>query len=125
MSDFDWAEFGGDRVSFDAIGDKVKGRVTAIEKREGMNGVAPVLTLQVDADGNTTELWASATDLKQKLAQKNVQVGCLVEVEFIAEKHTGKPQPMKIFEVKVGAPIQTAAAPVPTPPAADTGEEPY
>ena len=126
MSDFDWDEFTGDRFSFENVGDLAHGRVFRIEKRTGQHGTFPVLTLTVDKAGNQKELWAGATDLKRQLADLAPQEGDVVRAEFVGEKHTGQPQPMKLFKVDVtrGTASPPVAAPEP-PPAYEDGQEPF
>ena len=126
MTDFDWDEFAGDRFSFANVGDTAWGRVTNIEARTGQHGKVPVLTLVVDKNGTTRELWAGPTNLKRQLADLRPQVGDSLRVEFIAQEHTGQPSPMKVFvvDVKRGGEAPDPE-PVPAPPAYDDGEEPF
>lgn len=102
--DFDWTEFEGDRFSFDNVGDKIAGRIRELTVKTGQSGKYPVLTLQVDKEGNTREVNGGSTDLKQQLAAIRPQIGWWVEITYTGTRQTGQPSPMKLFDVKVKQP---------------------
>jgi len=102
--DFNWTEFESDSMSFDNVGDKIAGRIKKIEVKQGQSGTYPQLALQVDQDGTEKLVNASPKDLKQQLAALAPQVGWWVELELVGLKHTGQPQPMKLFTVNARAP---------------------
>lgn len=105
---------GGDFIKFDAIGDKTKGRITAIRKQRFADdnaadgySYAPQLDLTL-ADGSEATLTAGQWHLKKQLIELRPEVGD--EIEVI---HNAKQGRSKLFAVTV-----TRAADVPVPAAA-------
>jgi hypothetical protein len=96
----DWSKYQGDRVSFDGVGDKVVGKLIGLREERIRDDDLPVLVLST-ADGVECEVWASQFHLQQQLAKRKPEVGDTIEIELIDLKSTGRPQPMKVFSVRV------------------------
>jgi hypothetical protein len=118
MSDFDWSPFEGDRWQPESIGDTIKGQIVDIEAKNIGGDLVPVVTITVE-DGSRKEIRCS-TDLKRKLAKENPQIGDMLAVKMTDLKHTGQPQPMKVFAVRVQRNNQTPAPQAPEPDAASS-----
>lgn len=138
MSDDYWREFEGGRWNPDKEGDTITGYVTELGYGTAGGTRCPLLTLRVNDRGDTKEVLASQTMLKQALAELRVAVGDKVRITLIELRHTGQPSPMKVFDVqhRAGEAHRAAVAPPPAPagpepdapPAAmgyDDGEEPF
>lgn len=99
MSTFDWDPFkSADNIwRPEAVNDEIVGTITRLEVRKGIGDKdVPVITID-----NETEVWASPIDLKSQIAALEPQVGDKLAVRLTGMKHTGQPQPMKLFGVKV------------------------
>ena len=109
-----------DRIAFNLVGDRMKGRIGEIKVRDTQNG--PVLTYvmvnpSVRVSGNQrtldkAELMAGAKNLKATLMNLKPQVGDELDVELIELRPTGQPSPAKIFRVEVQGHMDTSP---PTP----------
>jgi hypothetical protein len=116
----------GDRFTWEQPGDKLEGRVVALESFKGMQGEAPLIKLAdcswrkgtSEGQARTMEFIAGAKQLKRQLLEKKPDVGARLTVELIELK----PQAAgtaKLYYVGVAPSLpvqpQATAAPVSVP----------
>lgn len=119
MSDYDWSVHlgsGGDRerhpiIKWDEEGKTCGGLVTDVWDFKKDDKVTPVLTLESETE--TVSVFASQVDLRQKLAERNPQVGDVVKIRFDGTERLESGNTMKRFSVRVDKPP------------ADDGSEPF
>ena len=109
-----------DYLKFENPGDTASVTIVAIRAHKFDDGnVVPQIILNT-ADGEKT-VTAGQMQLKALLAEKRPNVGDTITITFTeVEKRSGG-KTLKKFDVQVGAPVATAAAP--TPQAAVTGSD--
>lgn len=115
---------GGDRIRFEAVGDRVRGRITKAEVYVGQNASgyryelaeAAVRQAGRQAQMPYAEVIATQTQLVPQLKDQEPLEGDTVDIELIDLKKTGGNFTMKVFNVAT----QKAAVTVPpnttTPP---------
>lgn len=104
---FDYSKFttGGDYVKFENVGDQVVGIIKTVREGKDFNGnPCPLLTIEVNEQGDEKTLTASQVRLKVALAEKAPQVGDKIRIVYsgVGEAQPGK-APAKEFTVEVKA----------------------
>ena len=126
---FDWTPHKGGTWSAESIGDRIEGRVVAIENRKTRDGDVPVVTLR-DSAGIPHDVWCG-TDLRSKLADLEPQVGDALQITLTELKNTGQPKKLKVFQVRHkraselgdgAAPTQPQPSNRPNPMVSETGQ---
>jgi predicted metal-dependent phosphoesterase TrpH len=88
-------------VSFDAVGDKVAGTITAIRRHKFDDGnVVPQILLTTD-DGEDKTLTAGQIRLKAALVEKRPEAGDHLTVTLTQIEKRGGGKTLKHFDVKV------------------------
>ena len=108
-----------DRLSFNDVGDRAKGKIADIKVTNTVNGAVLTYSLR-----NTThrtsagtrtldkvDLLAGSKNLKATLMNLKPQVGDEIDIELIELRPTGQPSPAKIFRVEVQGSLPTDPAP--------------
>jgi hypothetical protein len=123
---FDWSKHKSSDntfVEFNVPGDSFTGTIVGIREHvfDPQKGAVPLLDMQPRNGGEQMTLSASATNLRRQLAEISPQITDELRVTFTeAQKLPGRPQPLKIFEIKHRAgPRNVVETPPPDPPAAD------
>lgn len=124
MTEYDWTPFEEDKWAPKEVGDVIKGRVKSIRTEDGLRGALPVLTLAT-SDGDR-EVWPSSY-LVREFARITPQVGDGLRIELTELRHTGQPQPMKVYSIghKPAAEFEDSMKPEPVRAPDDYNEEPF
>jgi hypothetical protein len=108
-----------DRLSFDNVGDRAKGKIIDIKVVNAVNGAVLTLTLanisqRTNAGTRTidkADLMAGSKNLRATLKNLQPQIGDTIDVELIELRPTGQPSPAKIFRVEVQGHLPTDPTP--------------
>lgn len=95
---FDWTPHKGGKWKPEKPGDRIEGRVVAIEERDGRDGSRVVVVLR-DREGVNRDVWCT-TDLLAKLSDLEPQPGDALQITLKELRATGQPQKLKVFEVR-------------------------
>ncbi len=98
MSDDFWKPFESVKFTFENVGDTLVGVITGLSVGQGQRGEYPILKVETK-DGEDREV-AAPSDLARKLAAVKPDVGDQIAMKLVELRHTGQPQPMKVFEIK-------------------------
>ena len=119
-----------DRLKFEQIGDRVKGRLTAVEVFQGQtNGfqvsLADVVARQMGQDVKLAEgqIIATAVQLVAQLKEQSPEVGDTVDIQ-LTNLTPAKVGTLKHFDVRTQKALQPTAQP-PAQPAAGVADDPF
>jgi len=124
---FDWSKHAkpnGQWVQFDNAGDKVVGTILNIREHTFDQDKGPVPIIDLDAGGEEhVSLSCAAINLRGQMAELNPQVGDKIGVKLTGtERLPGRPQPMKVFDVRL---LEKAVPKEEIPPAEEYSDEPF
>ena len=94
----DLSAFRSDRVRFEDIDDTVTGALTAMSIKSGNSG--DVLVLELDVGGEDRQVWCP-TMLARAVADADPEIGDVLTITLTGLRNTGRPSPLKEFDLKV------------------------
>jgi len=98
----DGESLGAARVKFEKAGDAISGVLTGIDIKNGLSGDVLVIALR-DRAGAETEVWCQSM-LARLVAELDPDVGTGLTATMTGLKNTGRPQPMKEFDLEEWTP---------------------